>query len=156
MIVRVALFEPEIPQNTGNIARLCAGTNVELILVGKLGFSLSDKKLKRAGLDYWDYVKIKRVDSMDRFFEEFTEDFFEYSFLSKFGNKLYTEIPLERDIILIFGNESLGLSDEIRGRFKDKLYRIPMSSNIRSQNLSNSVAVVLYDVLRRKNFEGLY
>jgi len=156
MIVRVALFEPEIPQNTGNIARLCAGTNVELILVGKLGFLLSDKKLKRAGLDYWDYVKIKRVDSIDRFFEEFTEDFFEYSFLSKFGNKLYTEIPLERDIILIFGNESLGLSDEIRGRFKDKLYRIPMSSNIRSQNLSNSVAVVLYDVLRRKNFEGLY
>ena len=155
MAVKVALFEPEIPQNTGNIARLCAGTNVELILVGRLGFSLSDTKHKRAGLDYWDHVKIHRVNSIEEFFEIYRQDSYEYSFLSKFGQKIYTEIPLEKDLILIFGSESSGLPEDVRDRFREKLYKIPMSNYIRSQNLSNSVAIVLYDILRRKNFEGL-
>ncbi len=155
-MIKVALFEPEIPQNTGNIARLCAGTDVELILVGKLGFSLSDKHLKRAGLDYWDHVKIKRVEKIEDFFKQCPEDIFEYAFISKFGEKFYTDIPINRELISIFGNESYGLPDDIRERYRDKLYRIPMNDKIRSQNLSNSVAIVLYDLLRRNNFKGLF
>lgn len=154
-MVKVALFEPEIPQNTGNIARLCAGTDVELILVGKLGFSLSDKHLKRAGLDYWDHVKLKRVQKLGDFFTEYPEGNFEYAFISKFGKKLYTDIPINGDLIIIFGNESYGLPDELKENYSSRLYRIPMNDKIRSQNLSNSVAIVLYDILRRNNFEGL-
>jgi len=156
MTLKVALFEPEIPQNTGNIARLCAGTDVELILIGKLGFSLSDKYLKRAGLDYWEYVTLHKVDTLEQFFSQFPDNIYEYAFLSKFGEKYYTEIPLSDNIITIFGNESSGLPEMIRDRFMDRSYRIPMNDKIRSQNLSNSVAIVLYDILRRNNFGGLF
>ncbi|MCX8085165.1 MAG: tRNA (cytidine(34)-2'-O)-methyltransferase [Calditerrivibrio sp.] len=155
MEIKIALFEPEIPQNTGNIARLCAGTDVELILIGKLGFSLSNKYLKRAGLDYWEHVRIKKIDSFNEFASLYDEKEFEYAFLSKFGTKIYPEIPESDKIILIFGNESAGLPDHIRSTYRDKLYKIPMSDKIRSHNLSNSVAIVLYDMLRRNNFKGL-
>jgi tRNA (cytidine/uridine-2'-O-)-methyltransferase len=125
-------------------------------LIGKLGFSLSNKYLKRAGLDYWEYVTIHKVDSLEQFFSQFPETHYEYAFLSKFAEKYYTEIPLSDNIIIIFGNESSGLPDIIRDRFMDRFYRIPMNDKIRSQNLSNSVAIVLYDILRRNNFGGLF
>ncbi|MGA1845672.1 tRNA (cytidine(34)-2'-O)-methyltransferase [Deferribacter abyssi] len=153
----VALFEPEIPQNTGNIARLCAATGVKLLLVGRLGFSLSNKYLKRAGMDYWDYVDWEWIKSINEFFENFKQKEYDYRFISKFGNSYFTEIEedFERDTILIFGNESYGLQEWIREKYKDYLYRIPMIEGMRSLNLSNSVAIVVYHLLAKKGFDGL-
>jgi tRNA (cytidine/uridine-2'-O-)-methyltransferase len=155
-MIKIVLVEPEIPQNTGNIARLCAGTNSELILIEPLGFSLSDKYLKRAGLDYWKHVKLNTISSFENFLEIYKKFIANFYFLSKFGEKIYTEISTKpNDIFLIFGNETSGLNEKIHNQFKEKFYRIPMSPNIRSQNLSNSVAIVLYDVLRKNNFNDL-
>ena len=156
-MVKIVLVEPEIPQNTGNIARLCAGTDTELILIKPLGFSLSDKYLKRAGLDYWEHVKLKIISSFDDFLEKFENVTDNFYFLSKFGKKFYTEINAENntDIFLIFGNETSGLNEKIHEKFKEKFYKIPMNNKIRSQNLSNSAAIVLYDILRKNNFSDL-
>ncbi len=157
-MIKVALIEPEIPQNTGNIARLCAGTSTELILVGKLGFSLQDKYLKRAGLDYWEFVNLRTIDSIDDFFINYPNSNYEYAFLSKFADNDYTNISSsnsKKDLILIFGNETSGLPEKIHKKFFNYFYKIPMNDNIRSLNLSNSVAIVLYDVLRRNNFNDL-
>ena len=156
-MVKIVLVEPEIPQNTGNIARLCAGTDTELILIKPLGFSLSDKYLKRAGLDYWEHVKLKIISSFDDFLEKFENVTDNFYFLSKFGKKFYTEINAENntDIFLIFGNETSGLNEKIHEKFKEKFYKIPMNNKIRSQNLSNSAAIVLYDILRKNNFPDL-
>ncbi|MEF3254862.1 MAG: tRNA (cytidine(34)-2'-O)-methyltransferase, partial [Deferribacterales bacterium] len=145
---KIALYEPEIPQNTGNIARLCAGTNTELILIGKLGFSLSNKYLKRAGLDYWEHVILKHINNFYEFEETYPKTSFNYAFLTKFSNRYYTEIPTE-NTILIFGNETSGLPEELRKRFITDCYRIPINNNIRSLNLANSAAIVLYDLLRK-------
>ncbi len=156
-MIKIVLVEPEIPQNTGNIARLCAGTDTELFLIEPLGFSLSDKYLKRAGLDYWEHVKLKLYPSFDKFLNDNLVASDNFYFLSKFGNKYYTEIKVNGndDVFLIFGNETSGLKRAIHDRFKKKFYKIPMNNCIRSQNLSNSVAIVLYDVLRKFDFEGL-
>lgn len=151
---KIALYEPEIPQNTGNIARLCAGTNTELILIGKLGFSLSNKYLKRAGLDYWEHVILKHINNFTEFEETYPKTSFNYAFLTKFSDRYYTEIPTE-NTILIFGNETSGLPEELRKRFITDCYRIPINNNIRSLNLANSAAIVLYDLLRKIDFKGL-
>ncbi|KAA0259450.1 tRNA (cytidine(34)-2'-O)-methyltransferase [Deferribacter autotrophicus] len=153
----VALFEPEIPQNTGNIARLCAATGIRLLLVGRLGFSLSDKYLKRAGMDYWNYVDWEWIKSINEFFERFKQEEYDYRFISKFGKSYYTEIEkdLNKELILIFGNESYGLQEWVREKYKDYLYRIPMKEGMRSLNLSNSVAIVAYHLLAKKGFHGL-
>lgn len=151
---KIALFEPEIPQNTGNIARLCAGTDTELILIGKLGFSLSDKYLRRAGLDYWKHVSINHLESFEEFEKVYPAEKFFYALMTKFAEKTYKEIPLE-NTILLFGNESNGLPENIRKKYFDKTYKIPMNKKIRSHNLSNSAAIVLYDLISRNNFTGL-
>jgi|Wag4MinimDraft_11_1082651.scaffolds.fasta_scaffold00018_27 tRNA (cytidine/uridine-2'-O-)-methyltransferase len=154
--MKIALINPEIPQNTGNIARLTAGIGVELILVGTIGFSLEDRYLKRAGLDYWDKVNLKVVLDLKEF-ESMLDKFECSAFISKFGNKLYTEIPLvsSGDTLLVFGNETRGLPDNFHQKYSDFFYRIPMNENIRSLNLSNSVAIVAYDYLRRTGFCSL-
>lgn len=155
-MLNIVLFEPEIPQNTGNIGRFCLGTDSRLILVGKLGFSLDDKQVKRAGLDYWHRVDLEIIPTIDGFFEKYPESACTYAFLSKFAPKLYTEIPHEpENLMLIFGRETAGLPDYITEKYPDHQYRIPSTGKIRSYNLSNSAALVGFDVIRRRGFPGL-
>ena len=141
----VVLYEPEIPQNTGNIARLCACTGSNLFLVGKLGFSLSSKYTKRAGLDYWDDVDIKKVDSMEDLLNEFPNANFYY--LTTKTKRLYTDIKFKNGDFLVFGPETRGLPEKY---VKDKnALTIPMKEGQRSLNLSNSAAIVLYEGIRQ-------
>ncbi|MGA1862720.1 tRNA (cytidine(34)-2'-O)-methyltransferase [Deferribacter thermophilus] len=156
----VALFEPEIPYNTGNIARLCAITGIKLLLVGRLGFTISDKYLKRAGMDYWNYLDWCWIKTIESFFVEYEELTYNYYFISKFGKKYYNKIIDSNSFsfdktILIFGNESYGLREDIRKKYEDRLYRIPMKEGMRSLNLSNSVAIVVYHILEKLGFDGL-
>ncbi len=143
--INVVLFEPEIPQNTGNIARLCACCGASLYLVGKLGFSLSSKYTKRAGLDYWDSVDIQKLESMDELFEKFPNGTFYY--LTTKSKKLYTDVKYKDGDFLVFGPETRGLPDEYVK--KDTAVTIPMKEGQRSLNLSNSVAITVYEVIRQ-------
>jgi tRNA (cytidine/uridine-2'-O-)-methyltransferase len=155
-MLNIVLFEPEIPQNTGNIGRFCVGTDSRLILVGKLGFSIDDRQVKRAGLDYWEKVDLEVIDSVGEFFERYPSEGFRYAFLSKFAKKTYTDIPhTDKSLMLIFGRETSGLPDFVAEKYPDNLYRIPSTGKIRSFNLSNAVALVGFDILRRRDFEGL-
>lgn len=143
--INIVLYEPEIPQNTGNIARLCACTGASLFLVGKLGFSLSDKYTKRAGLDYWDSVDIHKVDSMDSLYEQYPNSTFYY--LTTKTDKLYTDIKFKNGDFIVFGPETRGLPEKY---VKDANARtIPMKEGQRSLNLSNSVAIVVYEAIRQ-------
>lgn len=146
-------MEPEIPQNTGNIARLCASTGIELVLVGKLGFSLDDKYLKRAGMDYWQHVKLTRFMTMEEYFDSASK----YFFISTKGAKRYTEIKCDYadSFDIAFGCESSGLPKFVYEKYPDKLYRIPMSEGFRSLNLSSSVGIVTYHLLEKTGFKGL-
>lgn len=154
--LNIVLFEPEIPQNTGTIGRLCVATDSRLILVGKLGFDIDDKHVRRAGLDYWKHVQLERIDTIEDFFIKYPADKHPYAFLSKFGTKNYTHIPHEdSDIMLIFGRETSGLPDWVSEKYRDFLYRIPSTGKVRSLNLSNAVSLVGYDILRRRDFAGL-
>jgi len=143
--INIVLYEPEIPQNTGNIARLCACTGASLYLVGKLGFSLSDKYTKRAGLDYWESVDLHKVDSMDELYKMFPDGTFYY--LTTKTDKLYTDIVFKENDFIVFGPETRGLPDKY---VKDQNARtIPMKEGQRSLNLSNSVAIVTYEAIRQ-------
>lgn len=154
--LNIVLFEPEIPQNTGNIGRFSVATDSLLILVGKLGFSLDDKQVKRAGLDYWHNVRLERIDTIEEFFIKYPPEKYPYAFLSKFGTKKYCEIPHEdKNLMLIFGRETSGLPDWVSEKYGEYLYRIPTTGRVRSLNLSNAVALVGFDILRRRDFEGL-
>ncbi|MEM5948288.1 tRNA (cytidine(34)-2'-O)-methyltransferase [Spirochaetia bacterium 38H-sp] len=153
MSLSIVLFEPEIPQNTGNIARTCAATGVKLYLVEPLGFSLEDKYLKRAGLDYWPMVDLDVLKSWDEV--ESLLDKENFFLVSKFAERTYTEIAYPDDSILVFGSESRGLPDYIKEKYKERLIRIPMRSSARSLNLSNAVAIMAYEVLRQHGFPGL-
>ena len=144
-MLNVVLYEPEIPQNTGNIARLCACTGASLYLVGKLGFSLSSKYTKRAGLDYWDSVDLHKVESMDKLFEMFSDSKFYY--LTTKSKKLYTDIKFADGDFLVFGPETRGLPQEYVA--KDSAITLPMKEGQRSLNLSNSVAITVYEVIRQ-------
>ena len=143
--INVALYEPEIPQNTGNIARLCACTGADLYLIGKLGFSLSDKYTKHAGLDYWDSVHIERVHTIEDLQERFPEATFYY--LTTKSKKLYTDVKYKDGDFLVFGPESRGLPKEYVTR--DTAVTLPMKEGQRSLNLSNSVAIVVYEAVRQ-------
>lgn len=143
--INVVLYEPEIPQNTGNIARLCACTGASLYLVGKLGFSLSSKYTKRAGLDYWDSVDLHKIENMDEFFRQFPDSRFFY-FTTKSKNK-YTDIEFKDGDFLVFGPETRGLPQEYVT--KDTAVTLPMKEGQRSLNLSNSVAIAVYEVIRQ-------
>ena len=143
----VVLYEPEIPQNTGNIARLCACTGANLYLVGKLGFSLSDKYTKRAGLDYWDSVNLKRVDSLDELKAQFPNSNFYY--LTTKSKVSYFDTKFEAGDFLVFGPESRGIPKDVLFADGAKSITIPMKAGQRSLNLSNSVAIVLYEAIRQ-------
>ena len=143
--INVVLYEPEIPQNTGNIARLCACCGASLFLVGKLGFSLSSKYTKRAGLDYWDSVDLHKLDSMEELYREFPDSTFYY--LTTKSKKLYTDIEYKDGDFLVFGPETRGLPEEYVK--KDTAVTIPMREGQRSLNLSNSVAITVYEVIRQ-------
>ena len=143
----IVLYEPEIPQNTGNIARLCACTGANLYLVGKLGFSLSDKYTKRAGLDYWDSVNIKRVENLDDLINQFPDANFYY--LTTKSKKSYFDTEFKEGDFLVFGPESRGIPEDILFADGAKSITIPMKNGQRSLNLSNSVAIVLYEAIRQ-------
>ena len=143
--LNVVLYEPEIPQNTGNIARLCACCDANLYLVGKLGFSLSDKYTKRAGLDYWDSVNITKVDTLQELQAQHPEATFYY--LTTKSKKLYTDVKYEDGDFLVFGPESRGLPKEYVTQ--DTAVTLPMKEGQRSLNLSNSVAITVYEVIRQ-------
>ena len=153
MKFNVVLVEPEIPQNTGNISRTCAATNSSLHMIKPFGFELSDKHLKRAGLDYWQYLDVHYYENLAEFFEKNKGG--NFYFMSTKGNKVYSEVDFKDGDFLIFGKESHGLPEPLLKDNYDKTLRIPMFGNLRSLNLSNSVALTLYEALRQNNFEGL-
>lgn len=157
MKVNVVMVEPEIPQNTGNIARTCAATGTKLHLVHPLGFSVSEKAVKRAGLDYWDKVEIEEHDSLEKFLEKYPPEENNMFFSTTKGKHVYFEPDYSKmdEIFLLFGKETKGLPEDLLKKYIDKTIRIPMRKTLRSLNLSNSVAIVLYDVLRQKNFGDL-
>ena len=143
----IVLYEPEIPQNTGNIARLCACTGANLYLVGKLGFSLSDKYTKRSGLDYWDSVNITRVNTLDELIAQNPNSDFYY--LTTKSKVSYFDTQFKKGDFLVFGPESRGIPEDILFADGAKSITIPMKKDMRSLNLSNSVAIVLYEAIRQ-------
>lgn len=150
MALNVVLVEPEIPQNTGNIVRTCAATGVVLHLVGPLGFSIEDKYLKRAGLDYWNDAEIHYYKNLDQFMNKYGSCKLYFS-TTKAVNK-YSDVKYEDNCFILFGKETAGLPEELLKENKEHCIRIPMKEGIRSLNLSNSVAIVVYEALRQQDF----
>ena len=148
--MKVLLFQPQIPQNTGNIARTCAVTGSELLLVRPLGFSTSSRQVKRAGLDYWKGVSVQELDDLVPYLESSPHPFF---FFSSKASLCYTEAPFSLDSMLIFGSETAGLPEVFWERWPHLFYRIPMQSHSRCLNLSCSVAIVLYEAWRQQSFK---
>ncbi|AEE13796.1 tRNA/rRNA methyltransferase (SpoU) [Thermodesulfobium narugense DSM 14796] len=145
--MKVVLVEPEIPQNTGNIGRLCVATGVSLIIVGPTGFILNDKKLKRAGMDYWKHLDFTFYPTFEEARAVFDQN--DIFLFSPSGKNIYTKGRYSKESILIFGKESMGLDKNILQEFEEKTYFIPMKKEARSLNLANSVAIVLYEALRQ-------
>lgn len=143
----IVLFEPEIPQNTGNIVRLCACTGSSLFLVGKLGFSLSDKYLKRAGLDYWNSVNITKYDTLEQLKADYPNSNFYY--LTTKSKNLYTDRKFKKGDFFVFGPETRGLPEDLLRTEAQTAVTIPMANGQRSLNLSNSVAIVVYEAIRQ-------
>jgi len=143
MAINIVLVEPEIPNNTGNIGRLSLASGATLHLVKPFGFELNDKRVKRAGLDYWKHVELHIYENIDSFFNLHKEK--HMVFLSSHGEKSYTEIEVSDNMFIVFGKESIGLGEEIRTKYAESLYRIPIaSSHVRSLNLANAVSIVVY------------
>lgn len=151
--MHIVLYQPEIPQNTGNIARTCAATGAMLHLIKPLGFSLEDRYLKRAGLDYWHMMSYRVYENFDELLECYPEH--RMYFLSTKAPMSYTEVSYGKDDFLVFGCETRGLPESLLERVYDRCVRIPMVPDARSLNLSNSVAIVLYEALRQQGFDGL-
>ena len=152
-MIHIVLIEPEIPQNTGNIARTCAATGSELHLVEPLGFQLADKYLKRAGLDYWHLVNVHVHKDFAELLAQYPQGEFYYA--STKAPQSYARVKYPKDVFLVFGRESRGLPENLLERVYDRCIRIPMVEGARSLNLSNSVAIVTYEALRQHEFEHL-
>lgn len=152
-MVNIVLLEPEIPMNTGNIARTCAATGSRLHLVGPLGFDISDKAIKRAGLDYWYMVDIFLYDSAKDFFSTHKDAVFRLA--TSRAEKSYTQVDYPDDCYIIFGKETAGISPQILAHYYDSCVRIPMMRDARCLNLSNSAAIMCYEALRQQGFPGL-
>ncbi len=153
MTVHIVLYQPQIPANTGNIARTCAGTNTHLHLIRPLGFSTEDKMLKRAGLDYWQHVNITYYDHIDELFQQYPNERFYY--ITKFGKHRYTDVSFKEgeNIFFIFGQETKGLPDTLLEQHPERCLRIPMDdTHIRALNLSNTAAIIVYEALRQRGF----
>ena len=151
--LNIVLIEPEIPQNTGNIARTCAATGARLHLVGPMGFKIDNAKLKRAGLDYWDDLDITYYDDLDDFYAK-NEGATVYYFTTK-APRAFTEVAYPEKVYIMFGKESAGLPEELLHAHPDHAVRIPMREGLRSLNLSNSVAIIAYEALRQQDFPSL-
>ncbi|MED1094765.1 MULTISPECIES: tRNA (uridine(34)/cytosine(34)/5-carboxymethylaminomethyluridine(34)-2'-O)-methyltransferase TrmL [Bacillus] len=156
LALHVVLYQPEIPANTGNIARTCAATNTTLHLIRPLGFSTDDKMLKRAGLDYWKFVNIVYHDSLNELFEANKNG--QFFFITKFGQKPHTSFSYEdssTDYFFVFGRETNGLPKEIIENNMERCLRLPMTEHVRSLNLSNTAAILIYEALRQQNYNDL-
>lgn len=147
--MKIILFQPQIPQNTGNIVRTCSVTGNELILVAPLGFSANDRWLKRAGLDYWEGVNVSIIDDLEKYLEETSLPF--YFFSSKSKNK-YTDLQFSKDSILIFGSETSGLPEQFHERWPERFATIPMLPNSRCLNLATSAGIVIYEAWRQQHW----
>ena len=152
-MLNIVLVEPEIPMNTGNIARTCAATRSRLHLVRPLGFDISDKAVKRAGLDYWPMVDLRVYDSLDHFFSENPDP--DLWLATTKAPRDYTAARLRDGCWLMFGKETAGLPEDLRRTYYDRCIRIPMRPDARSLNLANSVAILTYEALRQQGFHGL-
>ena len=152
-MINVVLVEPEIPANTGNISRTCAVTGARLHLVKPLGFDISDKAVRRAGLDYWDKLDLTVYENLDEFLARHGRETLYY--LSTKAKRRYTDVAFPDDCWLLFGRETRGLPEELVFSHPETALRIPMGPTLRSLNLSNSVAIVVYEALRQRGFAGL-
>jgi len=150
--INIVLYSPEIPQNTGNISRTCAVTGCALHIIKPIGFEISDRTLKRAGLDYWDKLEVYYYESYGEFMEKHGGA--DMYYFSQRGKHLYCDIPLTDEVFLIFGKESVGLPRELLRENAERTVRIPMLPDRRCLNLSNSVAIAAYDLLRKNEFSG--
>ena len=157
MKLNIVLVEPEIPQNTGNIARTCAALGAKLHLVHPLGFKISEKAVKRAGLDYWDKLDIEEHISFEAFLQKYKPEENNMFFVTTKGKHVYSDPDYSKmeEVFALFGKETKGLPEDILLKYIDKTIRIPMRKSLRSLNLANSVAIVAYDILRQKKFENL-
>ena len=151
--INIVLYNPEIPQNTGNISRTCAVTGAALHIIRPTGFEISDRTLKRAGLDYWDKLDVTYYDSFDELMEKYKDA--PMYFFSAHADHSYAEVEYPDGVFLVFGRESVGLPTELVLANKERALRIPMLPTLRCLNLSNSVAIAVYEVLRQNGFEGL-
>lgn len=156
MKINIVMVEPEIPQNTGNIARTCAAIGAKLHLVKPLGFDISDKYLKRAGLDYWDKLEIEEHDSLTKFLEKYPVKNNMFMATTK-AKHCYSDVDYSKfdEVFILFGKETKGLPESLLLDNIDNTIRIPMRETLRSLNLSNSVAIIVYEVLRQNEFVGL-
>lgn len=146
--MKVVLVNPNIPPNTGNIARTCIANDIELVLVGKIGFDLTDSSLKRAGLDYWKYVRLSIYKDFDDFLKE--HNFDDIIFISTHGKKLFWDAKFNENSILVFGSETTGYPKDFYEKYIDKMYKIPMKSDkVRSLNLATSCGIIIYEALRQ-------
>ena len=156
-MINIVLFEPEIPQNTGNIARTCAALGAKLHLVHPLGFSISQKEVKRAGLDYWDKLEIEEHNSFEKFLEKYKPEENNMFFVTTKGKNVYSDVDYSKmdEVFALFGKETKGLPEDVLKKYLNKTIRIPMRETLRSLNLSNSVAIVAYDIFRQCDFNNL-
>lgn len=152
-MINIVLYSPEIPQNTGNISRTCAVTGAHLHIIKPIGFEISDRTLKRAGLDYWDKLDVTYYENYEDFLRQ--NENAELFFFSAHAERSFAEVKYPDDVYLVFGRESVGLPEELVRKNIDRALRIPMRKTLRCLNLSNSVAVAVYEVLRQKNYGGL-
>ena len=157
MKLNIVLVEPEIPQNTGNIARTCAATGAKFHLVKPLGFSIDQKQVKRAGLDYWDKLEIEEHNNFYEFLEKYKPEENNMYFITTKGTHCYSDVDYSKmeEVFILFGKETKGLPEDILKKYIEKTARIPMKPTLRSLNLSNSVAIVAYEILKQKGFENL-
>ncbi|QIK57364.1 tRNA (uridine(34)/cytosine(34)/5-carboxymethylaminomethyluridine(34)-2'-O)-methyltransferase TrmL [Erysipelothrix sp. HDW6A] len=154
-MIHIVLYEPEIPENTGNIMRTCAASGATLHLIEPLGFIWDDKRVKRSVMDYDQYMTLERHIDWESFLKTVKGPMF---FLTRYGESVHSDFDyqsIDEDIYLVFGKESTGIPKEILKEHFDHAFRIPMSENARSMNLANTVAIVVFEVLRQKNYEGL-
>ena len=159
MKLNIVMVEPEIPQNTGNIARTCAITGAKLHLIHPLGFKIDEKSIKRAGLDYWDKVEIEEHDSLKKFLDKYKPEENNMFLATTKARHCYTDVDYskfkEEEIFVLFGKESKGLPEDLLQKYIEKTIRIPMRPVLRSLNLSNSVCVIAYEIFRQLDFDGL-
>ena len=156
--LHIVMVEPEIPQNTGNIARTCAITGAKLHLVHPLGFDISEKSVRRAGLDYWDKLEIEEHESLEKFLEKYPPENNNMFFATTKGKQVYSDVDYSQmeEVFILFGKETKGLPEWLLEKYLNtKTIRIPMLPTLRSLNLSNSVCVISYEILRQKNFENM-